>query len=165
MIPDALLPGRDEGLQPLDAWGLFEVTFALGWTILVVGGAIWMIANRDLPSIRIRNVPLTLGALATLHVYWVVYMLAYPLRETFQCGMEFWMMCITLPFGIALFQASSTQLLNVATLQQRFVGNKFSASRPKAYGRGLRGLKARWGNLSWVRQTGIAIAIGMVFQV
>ena len=164
-MPDSFLPGRDKGLQPLNALGIFYVTFAICWTLIVVGGAIWMITNRNLPSIRLRNVPLALGSLAPLHLYWVLYMLAYPLRGTFSCTMEFWMMGLVLPFGIALFQANNLQLLSVATLQQRFVGSDPTSPRARVNATGICSLKRCWNNLSLSRQTGIGIGIGMVFQV
>lgn len=162
---DNSFPGWDEGIQPLDELGLFYVVFTLGWTGLLGCGTIWMFMKRKLPSFKIRNIPLALGALCVLHIYWIVYMLGYPLKSAYSCTMEFWMMSIALPFGVALFQANNMQLLNTARLQRRFMESDTASLSPAGQRIGSWSFRPRLAHLSFSRQTAIAIMVGMVVQV
>lgn len=104
----------------MDWLGVIYITVATIWTIALTFGSIFLIRNRELPYLRIRNVPLAVGGVATLHVYLVLCMVAYVLNGNFPCATEFWIMSIYLPLGIALYQAANTQLLHVAMLQKKF---------------------------------------------
>jgi hypothetical protein len=164
-MTDYCLPSCEEHPQQLDRLSHINVFASICWILLVLGFAIWMIVNHNLPSIRIRNVSLALCSTALLSVYWLVYILAYPLKAFYSCAMEFWMMCLVLSSGIALFQTNNIQLLSMATLQQRFVRNDSLFPRSERNVRGIRSLKRRWAELSLARQTGIGIGIGTIFQV
>ena len=104
----------------LDGLGITYLTIAIVWTILLVIGSVFLIQNRKLHHLRIRNISLSIAGVATLHVYLVLCTLAYVLNGFFPCATEFWVMSIYLPLGIALFHASNTQLLHVAMLQKKF---------------------------------------------
>lgn len=47
-------------------------------------------------------------------------MLVYPIGPAFSCNLEFWVMSIYLPLGIASFHASNTQFLHLASRQKHF---------------------------------------------
>jgi hypothetical protein len=104
----------------MDWLGVIYITVATIWTLALVLGSTFLIRNRTLPYLRIRNVPLAVGGVATLHVYLVLCMVAYVLNGNFPCATEFWIMSIYLPLGIALYHAANTQLLHVAMLQKKF---------------------------------------------
>lgn len=105
-----------------DGLGWTYMAVAILWTIILSLGTIFLISKRHLPFLRIRNVPLTVSAVAILHIYWVLCLLAYILQGYFPCATEYWIMSIYLPLGIALFQACNTQLLYIASLQRRYTG-------------------------------------------
>ncbi|ETN37755.1 uncharacterized protein HMPREF1541_07378 [Cyphellophora europaea CBS 101466] len=104
----------------MDGLGVIYITVPTVWTVALVAGSIFLFRNRDLPALRIRNIPLCVGGVATLHVYLFLCMIAYVLNGNFPCATEFWIMSIYLPLGIALYHASNTQLLHVAMLQKKF---------------------------------------------
>lgn len=104
-----------------DGLGLTYVAVVIAWTCLLLPAGIFLIRNRNQPYLRIRNIPLAVSAVATLHVYWVLCMIAYVLNGFFPCSTEFWIMSVYLPLGIALFQATNSQLLSVAISQKRYI--------------------------------------------
>lgn len=125
-----------------DGLGWTYITIAVSWTIILTIGTTFFISKRHLPFLRIRDVPLTVSAVAVLHVYWVLCLLAYVLQGFFPCATEYWIMSIYLPLGIALFQACNTQLLHIATLQKRYT-EKTSHHREGPVLRQEKGLR-RW---------------------
>lgn len=153
----------------VDGLGITYISIAAVWTLVLIIGSFFVIYNRDLPFLRIRNVPLSLGGVATLHVYLVLCMVAYVLNGNFPCPTEFWVMSIYLPLGIALFHASNTQLLHVAMLQKKFAPMPTSTSSVTLRGNGkmpswrlmLNKLKA-WGP---TKRAMTMIGIGMAAQV
>lgn len=104
----------------MDWLGVIYITVATLWTLALIVGSTFLVRNRELPYLRIRNVSLSVGGVATLHVYLVLCMVAYVLNGNFPCATEFWIMSIYLPLGIALYHAANTQLLHVAMLQKKF---------------------------------------------
>ncbi|KAL9026539.1 MAG: hypothetical protein Q9196_004812 [Gyalolechia fulgens] len=111
--------GHDWGnYYQLDGWGIFQIVFAVLYTILVLGlsGVLW--TWRSHPVIRMRRVPLAIAAVLVLQVYVVMVMLAYSWNGRYPCSAEFWIMSIYLPIGIGLFQASNQQLLRISRGQQ-----------------------------------------------
>ncbi len=104
----------------LDGLGWIYIGIAIFWTIILFMGITFLVSKRELPFLRIRNVPLAVSAVATLHVYWVLCMIAYVLQGFFPCATEYWVMSIYLPLGIALFQACNTQLLHIADVQRKY---------------------------------------------
>ena len=131
-VQNSFANGYDMALRfNTDGLGITYIGIVIAWTCLLLPAAIFLIRNRNLPYLRIRNIPLAVSAVATLHVYWVLCMIAYVLNGFFPCSTEYWIMSIYLPLGIALFQASNSQLLSVATAQKRYVeGEVCAGSRP-----------------------------------
>lgn len=151
----------------MDSLGKLYVSIVTAWSTIVLVGATFLVSRRNLSFLRMRNIPLAVSAVATLHVYWILCMIAYVLNGYFPCGAEFWIMSIYLPLGIALFQACNMQLLYIADLQRNYTLTQTSSiEKPPVpsmarWRRYLSNLRAE----SKVRRTMSFIAIGMVFQV
>jgi hypothetical protein len=150
-----------------DGLGKLYICIAVLWTVLLVPGALVLLRNRQLPYLRIRNIPLALTGVATLHVYLVLCFMVYVLQGNFPCQTEYWIMSIYLPLGIALYQASNSQLLHISALQKKFA---MADSQEKDEKKALR--KRGWRSAMDVvmsynptKRTMICIAIGMVLQV
>jgi hypothetical protein len=148
--------------------GYTLIALATAWTTVLAGGMVFLLINRGLPFLRIRSVPLAISAVALLHVYWVLCLLAYVLNGNFPCATEFWIMSIYLPLGIALFQATNTQLLHVAALQSEIASTDQTLGEPKqkkvscdSWRRPL----AKWKSATATKRTMTCIAIGMALQV
>lgn len=151
----------------LDHLGWTYIAIATLWTILLSMGVTFLISKKDRPFLRIRNVPLAVSAVATLHVYWVLCMIAYVLQGFFPCSTEYWIMSIYLPLGIALFQACNTQLLHIADLQRKYALDFESEEDYDKSGntRGWRRCLASLYVRNRVKRTMAFIAYGMGVQV
>lgn len=155
--------GRNWG--PLVNWddlGKIYAGLAISWTVILYLGIAWLVAYRNHPYLKMRNIPLAVAATSFLHVYLVKIVLAYTTNGHFLCSAEFWIMSIYLPFGIALFQANQVQLLSISTQQRKLLeGDRVSIREsPQA-----RGLWSRWRGLTALKQTYVFIGIGMLLQV
>lgn len=151
----------------LDGLSWVYISIAVVWTIILSLGITFLISKRHQPFLRIRNVPLAVSAVATLHVYWILCMIAYVLQGYFPCGTEYWIMSVYLPLGIALFQACNTQLLHIANIQRRYATNLDDEDTRKKvkYNTGwLRWLPNLFAN-NRAKKTMKLIAYGMVVQV
>lgn len=158
--------GRNWG--PVVNWddlGKFYAGFIISWTVILYTGVVWLVLNRNLAFIKIRNLPLSIAAVSFLHVYLVKIFLAYTTNGHFRCSAEFWIMSIYLPFGIALFQANLAQLKSISDQQRNMIvteqrsfdcGSKFSLAQQ---------LRIRWSLLPGIKKTYFYIGIGMVIQV
>jgi len=152
-----------------DPLGWIYIAIAILWTAILLMGITFLISKRDLPFLRIRNIPLAVSAVATLHVYWVLCMIAYVLQAFFPCATEYWIMSIYLPLGIALFQACNTQLLQIAGVQRKYTQNLGDGETTrnvdvkKADGR--RRFVVLSHDANRVKRTMTWIAYGMVVQV
>jgi hypothetical protein len=151
-----------------DGLGMTYISIIVVWTCLLLPVAIFLIKNRHLPYLRMRNIPLAVGAVATLHVYWILSLIAYVLNGYFPCTTEYWIMSIYLPLGIALFQASNSQLLSIATAQKRYTqGDALVKSQASTNPR-VRGLRKYWERLkayNATKNTMAWIGIAMTLQV
>lgn len=155
--------GRDWGsLVNWDDLGKAYAGFIVAWTVLLFIGVIWMLLNRNLPSVKIRNVPIAITSVGFLHIYLVKIVLAYTTNGHFLCSAEFWIMSIYLPFGIALFQANLAQLHSISEQQQKLLS---SASSTFSRASGTRGLWGRWKDLSQLHKSYVYIGIGMLIQL
>lgn len=152
----------------LNSLGYILIALATAWTTILAGGMVFLIINRRLPFLRIRSIPLAISAVALLHVYWVLCLLAYVLNGYFPCSTEFWVMSIYLPLGVALYQATNTQLLHIAALQSEIASTdltlgdaKYRRVNRESWRRPL----AKWRSASATKRTMTCIAIGMGVQV
>jgi hypothetical protein len=162
--------GRDWSLVVnFDFVGKTYFGFAVAWTVILSTGIGWLILNRNLYFLKMRNVFLAVVSTSFLHLYLVKILLAYTTNGHFSCGAEFWIMSIYLPFGIALFQANMVQLQSVSTQQKKFLqGHAFLAREAiplQLPQHGLRRLWKRWCEMTAARRTEIFIGVGMAAQV
>lgn len=110
-----------EARMNFDSLGKLYVSIAIFWTAIVVCGSGFLLYHRNLPALRVRNTHLWTAAVAFLHTYWVLCLLAYVLNGTYPCAAEFWIMNLWLPLGIALYQVNGMHLLHIASVQTRFM--------------------------------------------
>lgn len=108
----------------LDGLGTLLLTLTVIWTTILTCGIAFLVKHRDVSIIRMRRLELCIGAVVTLHVYWCACMLAYTVNGRFACATEFWIMSTFLPWGVAFYQLSNTQLLCVARQQQNFAKSR-----------------------------------------
>ena len=151
----------------VDDLGKLYISVAIVWTAIVFCASSFLLYNRDLPVLRVRNTHLWTAAVTFLHSYWVLCLLAYVLNGTYPCTAEFWIMSLWLPFGMALFQVNGMHLLHIASLQTRFI----SLQSLYAY-HGSRSVKSGWrslrklgvpDSLSWLQK--VSILAGVILQV
>jgi hypothetical protein len=162
--------GRDwSSVVNFDALGKLYVAITVAWTVILYTGVTWLILNRNLYFLRMRNIFLGIVSTSFLHLYLVKILLAYVTNGHFSCGAEFWIMSIYLPFGIALFQANMVQLHSVSGRQRKLLGGPAllaqEAVPARSPERGLRGLWKKWCDMTPARRTEILIGVGMMGQV
>lgn len=151
-----------------DGLGMTYISIVVVWTCLLLPAIIFLLKNRHLPCLRMRNIPLAVSAVATLHVYWILCLIAYVLNGYFPCTTEYWIMSIYLPLGIALFQASNSQLLSVATAQKEYTQASATVilqAPPPTRARGLRKYWQRLREYNTTKNTMAWIGIAMIVQV
>jgi hypothetical protein len=158
----------------LDRIGWTYMGLFIIWNAALAAGMtfIWIHRKKD-ASLRMRKVPLLLAGVFSLHIYAALCIIAYPVGQFFSCNVEFWVMSILLPIGIALFHASNSQFLHVASRQKHFVRmstlsdhkaineEKAEAIASSRWRRVFAGLE-RADN---IKQTLLLIGAGMVVQV
>ena len=160
--------GLDGQWRPnFDSLGKLYVAIAVFWTAVLTCGTIYLVRNRHLPAMKVRNTRLWLSALISLHSYWVLCWCAYVLNGVYPCSAEYWIMSLWLPLGIALFQVNGMHLVQIAKRQERFMCPKSreidqSIRRRDSCWSRLRGLFLP-GTLS--REQKLGIAIGLLLQV
>ncbi|KAH6633852.1 hypothetical protein B0J18DRAFT_514 [Chaetomium sp. MPI-SDFR-AT-0129] len=123
----AAVAGSEFGTRPdtkpearTDAVGIWWLTFACVWTVLLACGMTFLYKKRDTPTLRLRSLSLTFAGVILLHLYWLSVQIAYTIGPLAPEVAEFWIMSIWYPFGIALFQAGNSQFLHIAKAQSRF---------------------------------------------
>lgn len=138
--------------------------FIVVWTAVLYTAVVWLVFNRNLPHIKIRNVPIAVTSVTCLHLYLIKIVLAYTTNGHFLCSLEFWIMSIYLPFGIALFQANLVQLHSVSDQQRKMLKSSASSSSSMAPQRSL-SLWQKWKNLPQLKKSYTYIGIGMLIQL
>lgn len=150
-----------------DRVGIFYISFCATWTSLVLAGMTFCIVNRHNPIIKIRGLPLSFSAVALLHCYWILAQITYPIGRTMNVilayDIQYFIMGIYFPLGIALFHASNLRFLHIAKLQKQFT---HPALRSAGGCNGSKtSLLCRLRNLSYTAKVMVFIGIGMVAQV
>ncbi|KAA8642758.1 uncharacterized protein ATNIH1004_009510 [Aspergillus tanneri] len=150
-----------------DSLAKFYVSIAIIWTVALLAGAVFLIINRREQCVRIRNLPLALSAVSCLHVYWILCMVAYSMGTAYPCAVEYWVMSVYLPLGIALFQANSMQLLNVFGIQEKLLYAAQQSYKPQlsASARHSSRYLSYWRQMNLVQRTEFGIAVGMGAQL
>lgn len=156
----------------LDAVGIFWTTLAAAWTLAILAGSSFLLYHyHRCPPLRIRGIPLSVGAVALLHGYWASVQLGYVVRDAMPGDAEYWIMGTWLPLGIALFHASNSRFLHVARAQRRFLTAEEEEEEAEQQGKNEQDAGAPRGLLSRVRRMEhtsrvfTLVGAGMVFQV
>lgn len=160
------LRARDEAPPPkgmrMDGVSIWWITFSTVWTAILIAGMVFLYTRRKMPILRIRGLPLSFGAVVLLHIYWMAVQWGYTYGHLMPAYVEFWIMGIWMPFGIALFHASNTRFLYVAQAQRRYIhGNGQSPERMSR----KKNLVARFRAMDHTARMLLLVSIGMVFQV
>ncbi|KAF4333976.1 hypothetical protein FBEOM_12200 [Fusarium beomiforme] len=139
------------------------IAFSSVWTILLVAGMAFLYGRRDMPILRIRGLLLSFSSVILLHLYWLAVQWVYVIALLFPPAVEFWIMSIWLPFGIALFHASNSRFLYIAKSQKNLFVS--SHARPKSERVQKRGLIGRYSNLDYTNRMLVLVGLGMLFQL
>ena len=157
----------------LDAIGWTYVGLAIAWTITLALAMTFLFTHRRLPALRMRRLPLLLASTIALHIYAVLCFLSYPLGPAIPCAAEFWVMSIYLPLGIALFHASNSQFLYLASRQKQFAHmSSLKDHKFKNEEKAQNVPSSRWKRavasmrqVDTIQRTLVFIGIGLVVQV
>ncbi|KAH7165278.1 hypothetical protein EDB81DRAFT_754053 [Dactylonectria macrodidyma] len=150
----------------LDALGIFWIVFALSWTVVVAAGMTFLYRRRDMPMLKMRGLGLSLSAVTLLHLYWGAVQTGYCYGPIWPSWVEFWIMNLWLPFGIALFHASNSRFLYVASGQRRrFVDEKDDASKANRNTKTSTTLVGRFKALDYTHKMLLLVGAGMAFQL
>ncbi|CAG1996116.1 unnamed protein product [Fusarium graminearum] len=149
--------------QPnLDGLGIFFIIWTFIWTFIVIGGMVFLWRRRDMPMLRIRDLPLTFVAIMMLHLYWGAIQTGYVYFPLFTPEGEYWIMSLYFPIGIALFHASNSRFLHVAKQQKElFASDEKAYSRPRARRDSWLG---KFQALDYTKKILVTIGFGMTIQ-
>ncbi|ESU08446.1 hypothetical protein FGSG_04628 [Fusarium graminearum PH-1] len=149
--------------QPnLDGLGIFFIIWTFIWTFIVIGGMVFLWRRRDMPMLRIRDLPLTFVAIMMLHLYWGAIQTGYVYFPLFTPEGEYWIMSLYFPIGIALFHASNSRFLHVAKQQKElFASDEKTYSRPRARRDSWLG---KFQALDYTKKILVTIGFGMTIQ-
>lgn len=147
----------------LDGLGIFWIIWTFVWTFIVAGGMVFLWRRRDMPMLRIRDLPVSFAAIILLHIYWGAIQTGYVYFPLFTPEGEFWIMSLYFPFGIALFHASNSRFLHVAKQQKElFASDEKMPSKSRVRPGSLLG---RFQALDYSKKILVTVGLGMVVQV
>jgi hypothetical protein len=150
-----------------DRVGVFYIAFCATWTTIVMGGMAFCWYNRHMPILRVRGLPLAFGSVIFLHLYWILAQITYPIGATMPIviayDVQYFVMGIWFPLGIALFHAANLRFLRVAKLQKQFTSSDLKRRR------GGNGSRSSWvcriRNMEYIAKVMTLIITGVVIQV
>lgn len=150
-----------------DKVGVFFISFCAAWTAIVMAGMAFCLYNRHLPFMRIRGLSLAFGAVTFLHLYWIMAQITYPIGATMPIviayDVQYFVMGMWFPLGIALFHASNLRFLRVAKLQRQFTHPESRLDRGYTIARSSWTSKMR--NMDYNTKVMVFIIAGMIVQV
>ncbi|KAF2830317.1 hypothetical protein CC86DRAFT_159850 [Ophiobolus disseminans] len=154
----------------LDGIGWTYMSLFIVWNLAFAASMNYLWTHRQLPSLRMRRVPLLLAGLTSLHIYGAVSMLSYSIGPYVPCAANFWVMSIYLPFGIALFHASNSQFLYLASRQKHFARSGSLTSIDEETAEAIasspwRRVFAGLGRADNIDRTLVSIGLGMIVQL
>jgi hypothetical protein len=150
----------------LDSVSVLWLVFAIVWTSLLIAGMIYLYSKRRTPSLRLRSLNLCFAAIIFLHIYWVAVQLGYIYGPLMPDSLEFWIMSLYLPFGMALFHASNSQFLHISKAQRRFIQRgSVQCMRRKAKPNSRLLLFARLKRMDYATRIILYVSAGMAVQV
>jgi len=150
-----------------DRVGVFYVSFCATWTTIVLKGMTFCWYNRHMPILRVRGLPLAFGSIIFLHLYWCMAQITYPIGATMPIviayDVQYFIMGIWLPLGIALFHAANLRFLRVAKLQKQFTHPDLKGKR------GCNGKHSSWfsriRNMEYTTEVMTFSITGVIIQV
>lgn len=145
---------------------IFWLVWAGVWTALLLCGMKFLYTNRTISFLRIRGLALSFGAIVMLHLYWLSVQIGLSVGQFVPNGVEFWVMSLYLPFGIALFHASNSQFLHVAKTQRRYADAPPNLSKPDSNTCNRRDKTAlgRFRKLGYTNKMLTVVCTGMLIQ-
>lgn len=163
--------GFDFGSENLDGYGISNIVFIVIYSLFFYSACFFAWMYRKHSVLRMRNVPLMLLSLLMMHVFIINVMIIYTMNGAFPCQVEYWIMCLYLPVGIGLYQASNQQLLIVSRGQAALVTKDEIFKRIFPKGKGLGGpkywvfrFKIWWQSVSTTGKYEGFVLIGIVIQ-
>lgn len=147
----------------LDGLGIFWIIFTLAWSFIVAGGMFFLWRRRDMPILRIRGLPLSFLAITILHLYWGAVQTGYVYLPLATPVVEFWIMSVYLPCGIALFHASNSRFIHVAKTQKKLFSSDATSIKSKRVNN--RTLIGRFRSLDYTKRILIIVAACLSLQV
>lgn len=153
-------------------WGY--ISMAIVWSIILFSAMGFLWYHRRLPQLQMRRLPLVFAAMISLHIYYVIVLIAYVLGPAYPCAVEYWVMSTLLPLGIALFQIANTQFLWIAAHQRRYMSiasleelkiDKRTSALDGHTGSFWQRTRKRLQNLDSVTRMVIYVAVAMTVQV
>ena len=164
--------GFDAGPENLDGYSISNIIFITLYSLVFYSACIFTWIYRKHPVLRMRNVPLMLMSLLTMHVFTFAVFAVYTMNGIYPCQVEYWCMCLYLPIGIGLYQAYNQQLLIVSRGQAALITKDelFKPIFPKSKGFGgpkywAFRFKIWWQNVSSKGKYEGFVLIGIVIQV
>ncbi|CAD6587062.1 MAG: hypothetical protein ASARMPRED_002979 [Alectoria sarmentosa] len=163
--------GFDFGSENLDGYGISNIVFIVMYSLCFYSACLFTWIYRHHPVLRMRNVPLMLLSVLTMHVFTFAVFVVYTMNGAFPCQVEYWCMCLYLPIGIGLYQAYNQQLLIVSRGQAALITKEelFKPIFPR--GKGFGGpkywafrFKIWWQNVSTKGKYEGFVLIGIVIQ-
>lgn len=167
MVSAGLQPREAAGAAGInfDGLGVFWTVYAIVWTLILVATMAYLWSKRRMPLLRVRGLPLSFAAILQLHCYWLAVQLGYVYGALMATVIEYWIMAIWLPFGIALFHASNSRFLYVANAQKRFI-RKDSMDEKTMYKLPERKtLMQKWTALDWSKKVLVLVTTGMILHL
>ncbi|KAF5853064.1 hypothetical protein GGP41_001662 [Bipolaris sorokiniana] len=157
----------------LDTLGWVYTSIFITWNVVFVACLVFLWFHRQHPSLRIRRLPLLFAGIIPLHAYGSICCLAYVIGPIVSCSVEFWMMSILVPVGMALFHASNSQFLHIASRQKQFARmSSLKDHAPVDEKAAQEVANSRWRRIAQgleradkIKRTLIFIGIGMAFQL
>ncbi|KAF5025442.1 hypothetical protein F66182_2465 [Fusarium sp. NRRL 66182] len=150
----------------LDGLGIFWIVFTFAWTFILASGMWFLWRRRDMPMLRMRDLPLSFAAIILLHVYWGAVQTGYVYFPLWTPEGEFWIMSIYFPFGIALFHASNSRFLHVAQQQKElFAMDEKPPSKSSRRTTRPGSLLGRFQSLDYSKKILVTVGLGMAVQI
>ncbi|KAF9701326.1 hypothetical protein EKO04_000658 [Ascochyta lentis] len=154
-----------------DRVGIFYITYASVWTTIIACGMAFCLCNRHIPALRIRSLPLAFSGILLLHLYWFMGQIVYPIGSAMPVVtayvVQYFIMGMWLPLGIALFHAANLRFLKVAELQKQFESTNPSVRSRAGQRRDAppAAWMARLRTMDRDKKTFVLIGVGMIFQI
>lgn len=165
--------GHNWGPKNVDGYGISTFAFGIVYTIIFYAACLYLWLHRSHPSVKMRNIGLSLAGVLTIHVYLFMVFAVYYLNGLFPCNVEFWSMSMYLPLGIGLYQASNQDLLIVSREQIQLIRSEVPYNPlPPGYGKGFAGprywswrVKLWWQRAARQNKYEVFVFFGMLAQV